>query len=87
MAENEKKEFVWKYESVLDHGITPEEFKELTGCDWKDRFDYLENSVDEEYAGCSDICSFYSRFRNNHELAGFYGKLGLKRTFYHDNFG
>ena len=29
MAE-QKKEFFWKYESVLDHDITPEQFKSVT---------------------------------------------------------
>lgn len=51
--------FVWKYESVLDHGITPEEFKKLTGFDWTERFEYLQSIVTSPYAGCLDIAILY----------------------------
>ena len=61
MAE-QKKEFVWKYESVLDHGITPEQFKAVTGFDWERRFEYLQSVVDSPYAGCRDIVSMFSGF-------------------------
>ena len=70
MAE-QKKEFFWKYESVLDHDITPEQFKAVTGFDWERRFEYLQSVVNSPYAGCRDIVELYgglhSRPRNNNK--------------------
>lgn len=76
MAE-EKKEFVWKYESVLDHGITPEEFEHVTGFKWANRMEYLEAVVTSEYAGCYDIDAFYGSCRHNPEKASYYSKLSV----------
>lgn len=84
----EKKEFVWKYESVLDHGITPEEFEELTGFKWSERMDYLESVVTGEYSGCSDIIDLYNGFFPNRpkdeRLCKKYAELADKAIKYVD---
>lgn len=60
----EKKDFIWKYESVLDHGITPEQFKSVTGFEWEKRLEYLQSVVDSPYAGCRDIVELYGGMHN-----------------------
>ncbi len=76
--------FVWKYESVLDHGITPEEFEFVTGFKWAKRMEYLESIVMSEYDGCLDIGDFYAFCRKNHEKASYYGKLSRMAPMYID---
>lgn len=39
----EQKNFIGKYETILDHDPTPEEFEKITGCSWADRFEYVEH--------------------------------------------
>lgn len=77
----EKNDFFWKYESVLDHGITPEQFKAVTGFDWERRFEYLQSVVDSPYAGCLDIAVLYGGrygIPYNKELCDKYGELASK---------
>ena len=86
MAE-QKKEFFWKYESVLDHDITPEQFKAITGCSWERRFEYLQSVVNSPYAGASDICLLYGgRYGRpyNKKMCDKYGVLANKAPMVYD---
>ena len=86
MAE-QKKEFFWKYESVLDHDITPEQFKAITGFDWERRFEYLQSVVNSPYAGCLDIVVLYGgRYGRpyNKKMCDKYGVLANKAPMVYD---
>lgn len=39
---SEEKKFVCKYESILDHNVTPKEFEEITKFPWRNRFEFIE---------------------------------------------
>ena len=74
------KNFVWKYETLLDHDVTEEEFKDITGVDWSRRIEYLENL--QEHFALLDICWLYdTAHRNNHELAIKYSTMAKKTPY------
>ena len=80
-----KKRFVGKYETILDHNPTPEEFEEITGIDWEDRLLLIEiNDTKTPHAGWIDISFLYEK-RGNLEMAKKYDnplpKWELERTF------
>lgn len=55
-----KKKFVGKYETILDHNPTLEEFEEITGIDWEDRLLLIEiNDTKNPHAGWIDISFLY----------------------------
>lgn len=74
--------FVGKYESVFDHGVTPMEFREVTG--FSDRDAYLESIVISEFSGYMDIRDLYS-LRDNIEEAVRYGALSLDAPLFIDH--
>lgn len=77
----EKKQFVGKYESIFDHDVTPEEFKQITG--FTNRDEYLRSIVFSKYAGCPDIFHLYA-LRGNNEEAKRYSALAEKAPFLYD---
>jgi hypothetical protein len=69
-----KKRFVGKYETILDHNPTPEEFEEITGIDWEDRLLLIEiNDTKTPHAGWIDISFLYEK-RGDLEMAKKYDK-------------
>ena len=80
-----KKRFVGKYETILDHNPTPEEFEEIVGVDWEDRLEFIQiiNTM-TPHAGWVDISFLYEK-RGHLEMAKTYDKplpkWELERTF------
>jgi hypothetical protein len=69
-----KKRFVGKYETILDHNPTPEEFEEITGFEWDERLEFIQimNTM-TPHAGWIDISFLYEK-RNDLEMAKKYDK-------------
>lgn len=57
-----KKRFVGKYETILDHNPTPEEFEEITGFEWDERLEFIQiiNTM-TPHAGWVDISFLYEK--------------------------
>ena len=73
----EDNDFIWKYESILDHDPTREEFEGITGFKWEKRLEYLQSCVFCDEAGARDIEELFSR-RGEKELARKYGEKAVK---------
>lgn len=81
MAEN--KDFIWKYESILDHNPTREEFEKVTGFKWEDRLEYLQSCVFCDEAGARGIEVLFFE-RGEKELSRKYGEKAEKCPQYID---
>lgn len=69
-----KKRFVGKYETILDHNPTPEEFEEITGFEWDERLEFIQiMNTTTPHAGWIDISFLYEK-RNDLEMAKKYDK-------------
>jgi hypothetical protein len=69
-----KKRFVGKYETILDHNPTPEEFEEITGFEWDERLEFIQimNTM-TPHAGWYKISLLYEK-RGDLEMAKKYDK-------------
>lgn len=70
-----KKKFIGKYETILDHNPTPQEFEEITGFTWHDRFEFLAiANSGTPHSDWSSIEQLYS-IRGDDETAKEYSKI------------
>lgn len=69
------------FESIFDHGVTPEEFEKITG--FTDKDEYLRTIVTGEYEGCLGISWLYFH-RGDIEKAKYYTRLSANCTEFID---
>lgn len=73
MAEGKK--FIGKYETILDHNPTPEEFETITGFTWADRFEFLSvANSGTPHSDWSSIQRLYS-LRGDKDTANKFSKI------------